>query len=372
MCLDNKGTWQIYCRRCIVGDGVFAPMVSFALSDEERLIQQTAAQLGRQLREEARRAEAEGVPDPLRGRYEEIGFLKLDWPEAEGGEALPFFAKGVVLEALAFGCAAVTLELDRINLCRYLGRGEPAFSPWREALRSSTSPWIYYDAPNRLSRDGNRLQGTIPLVLSPAPQPLAVLKEGSLFLLSEGLRAEPVRPLAFHACGATTVEIEAKVVPAAEGVDERRALAPLWAALSSLLTGIASASYEHARAYTQQREAFGRKIAHHQGVAFILADMAIGVSACRLMWQRSANALATEQGESVTEACAGAFAFNGETALFVTNYGVQLLGGHGYMRDHPVEKWMREARALSLLFGGREQAAAHQEAALLATGGLIP
>lgn len=345
-------------------------MVSFALSDEERLIKQTAVGLAKQLREEARRAEAEGVSDQLRARYEEIGFLKLDWPEAEGGQALPFFAKGLVLEALAFGCAATTFALDRVNLCRYLGSDDEAFSPWREAIGSSTTPWIYYDTHGRLTRDGNRLQGTIPVALCPDPRPLAVLKDGALFLISEGLVTEPVRPLAFHACGAVDIKVETEAPPVAEGLDEASALAPIWAALASLLTGITSASYEHARTYTQQREAFGRKIAHHQAAAFILADMAIGVNACRLMWQRAAHARAKEQGEPLKEACAGAFAFNSETALFVTNYGVQLLGGHGYMRDHPVEKWMREARALSLLFGGKEQAALHQETALLSLGGL--
>ena len=104
--------------------------------------------------------------------------------------------------------------------------------------------------------------------------------------------------------------------------------------------------------------AFGRPIAHHQALAFLIADMASAVDAARLLAWDAAWRL--ERGEDACEPCATAFLEAAEQAMFVTPNGVQILGGHGFMQDYPVEKLMREARVVGLWLGGVD--AAREEA----------
>jgi alkylation response protein AidB-like acyl-CoA dehydrogenase len=87
--------------------------------------------------------------------------------------------------------------------------------------------------------------------------------------------------------------------------------------------------------------------------------MATAVDGTRLLVHEAACAL--DRGEPADALCATAFAEAAEQAMFVTPNAVQILGGHGFMQDYPVEKWMREARALGLLFGGID--AAREDAA---------
>jgi len=116
--------------------------------------------------------------------------------------------------------------------------------------------------------------------------------------------------------------------------------------MAAILCGVSRAAYEHARAYCLERTTFGRVVAHHQGVAFMLADMAIAVEAAWLMVDAQ-HSLAFLQAR--------------ECALSVTVDAVQLLGAAGYVKDHPVEKWMREARELTMSFGGEDAALAEVE-----------
>jgi alkylation response protein AidB-like acyl-CoA dehydrogenase len=100
--------------------------------------------------------------------------------------------------------------------------------------------------------------------------------------------------------------------------------------------------------------AFGRPIAHHQGLAFLLADMAMAVEGARLaLW---GAAVAGGEDDGGARRAAWALAEAAEQALFVGPSAVQVLGGHGFMKDHPVEKWMRDIRTLALLAGGRDAA----------------
>jgi acyl-CoA dehydrogenase len=109
--------------------------------------------------------------------------------------------------------------------------------------------------------------------------------------------------------------------------------------------GLARASYEFALEYTQERKAFGKPVAHFQAVAFTLAEMAMDVDAARWMVWRAARAL--DQGRLGGEV-AEAVAHANESAWRVADHGVQLLGGAGYVQDYPVEKWLRDVKALSL------------------------
>ena len=112
--------------------------------------------------------------------------------------------------------------------------------------------------------------------------------------------------------------------------------------LAAAATGLARAATEYARDYAKERVQFGKPIAEHQAVAFRLADMALRVDASRLLAWRAAAML--DRGERATTEAAMAKLHASETAMYCTWGAVQPLGGWGYSREYPVEKWMRDAK----------------------------
>jgi alkylation response protein AidB-like acyl-CoA dehydrogenase len=112
--------------------------------------------------------------------------------------------------------------------------------------------------------------------------------------------------------------------------------------LGAAAAGLARAALEYAVEYAKSREQFGKPIAEHQAVAFRLADMATRVDAARLLVHRAARKL--DAGDEVTKEAAMAKLFASETAMWCTWAAVQTLGGWGYSREYPVEKWMRDAK----------------------------
>jgi alkylation response protein AidB-like acyl-CoA dehydrogenase len=112
--------------------------------------------------------------------------------------------------------------------------------------------------------------------------------------------------------------------------------------LGAAATGLARAALEYATEYAKTRVQFGKPIAEHQAVAFRLADMAVRVEASRLLvWQA---ARAHDAGREVPMEAAMAKLHASETAMWCTWAAVQILGGWGYSREYPVEKWMRDAK----------------------------
>jgi acyl-CoA dehydrogenase len=112
--------------------------------------------------------------------------------------------------------------------------------------------------------------------------------------------------------------------------------------LAASAVGIARAALEYAVEYARTREAFGKPIAAHQAVGFRLADMATRVDAARLLTHRAARSM--DAGRLVPAEAAMAKLFASETATYVTWAALQTLGGWGYSREYPVEKWVRDAR----------------------------
>jgi acyl-CoA dehydrogenase len=112
--------------------------------------------------------------------------------------------------------------------------------------------------------------------------------------------------------------------------------------LAASATGLARAALEYAVAYAKERRQFGKPIAEHQAVAFRLAEMALRVDASRLLTWRAAQMV--DRGERVTTEAAMAKLYASETAMWCTWAAVQTLGGWGYSREYPVEKWMRDAK----------------------------
>ena len=112
--------------------------------------------------------------------------------------------------------------------------------------------------------------------------------------------------------------------------------------LGASATGLARAALEYATVYARQRVQFGKPIAEHQAVSFRLADMALRVDASRLLVWRAARLL--DAGQRATTEAAMSKLHASETAMWCTWAAVQTLGGWGYSREHPVEKWMRDAK----------------------------
>jgi alkylation response protein AidB-like acyl-CoA dehydrogenase len=123
--------------------------------------------------------------------------------------------------------------------------------------------------------------------------------------------------------------------------------------VAAMAVGIARAAVEYAAEYSRTRVQFGRPIGQNQGVAFMLADMAASVDAARLLTWRAA--WMARQGKPFTRA-EGSMSklVAGETAVRVTEQAIQILGGNGYTREFPVERWHRDAKIFTIFEGTSE------------------
>ena len=113
--------------------------------------------------------------------------------------------------------------------------------------------------------------------------------------------------------------------------------------------GVARAAYEYALDYSRTRRAFGGPIAKKQAIAFLLADMRTKIDAARLLTLRSA--WMHDVGMPMNKEASMAKLMAADTAMEVTTDAVQIMGGTGYMRDQPVEKWMRDAKVFQIWEG---------------------
>jgi len=116
-----------------------------------------------------------------------------------------------------------------------------------------------------------------------------------------------------------------------------------------MAVGVAKASLDYSVDYAKEREAFGVKIAQKQAIAFMLAEMAIEVDAARLLCWEAAWKL-DQEGEPIREVTI-AHRYASDTVMSVTDNGIQVLGGHGFIRDHPVELWARNGRGFATFEG---------------------
>ena len=180
---------------------------------------------------------------------------------------------------------------------------------------------------------------------------------------AEGLTVERhLDKMGQRATSTSAVALDDVVVPAecrlgAEGEGFAIAMATLdftRAETAAGAIGIARAAFEHAADYAKQRVTFGEPIAAHQGIAFILADMATKIEAARLLALRSAWAIDRGWGRDATLHSSMAKRFAADTAMEVTTDAVQVFGGYGYMKEYPVEKLMRDAK-LHQIYEGTSQ-----------------
>jgi len=173
---------------------------------------------------------------------------------------------------------------------------------------------------------------------------------------AEGLRVgDREKNMGLQALPTFGLDLERVEVPASarlggdQGCDVRRILDGGRAALAAVMTGLSRAVLDYCVPYTKDREAFDEPIARKQAIAFMLAEMHIETEGMRWLTWKAASDL--EQGRDASRAARHAHTISAEKSMWIADNGVQCLGGHGYIREHPVEIWYRNARTLGVLEG---------------------
>jgi alkylation response protein AidB-like acyl-CoA dehydrogenase len=328
---------------------------------------------------------AETYPDGLFATLGAAGLLGLPYPEEHGGGAQPYEVYLQVLEELAARWAAVAVAVSVHGLsCHPLATfGTPEQQErWLPAMLagevvgaySLSEPQAGSDAAALACKaervpDGYRITGTkawithggragyYALFARTAPGPGGV----SCFLApgrADGLSfGRPEEKMGLHAIPTTTAHWDGAVIDADRLIGtEGQGLQIAFAALDSgrlgiaaVATGLAQAALDTATAYANERTAFGRRIVDHQGLGFLLADMAAAVDAARATYLDAARR--RDAGREYRRAASVAKLVATDAAMKVTTDAVQVLGGYGYTRDFPVERYMREAKVMQIFEG---------------------
>ena len=315
-------------------------MISFSLDDDERLLASSARSFARGVLRPRLRAheEARKLSDETRRAFHELGLCGMDLPAELGFGGLSLTARALIEEELAAGDLGAAVALDGPGLAGELIRRLGTDEQKRRLL----GPFV--DDPLRRAAlcigDSRALGG--------GSAQLFVLLDRDLRASVAEATAEEDRD-ALGLAEAPPAKLSARAVePLGDARQALRAALVRFAAIDAArATGCAQASFEHALKYAEERQAFGKPIGHFQSIAFLLSDLAIEVEGLRALAWRACRAVDLQQPDAEL-CCAQAAAQARESLQFVTSSAVQILGGAGFVQDHPVEKWMRDARTLAL------------------------
>jgi alkylation response protein AidB-like acyl-CoA dehydrogenase len=346
----------------------------FDLGDDLELIAETARSFARDELFPNQREHERGraVSPVLRATFAEIGLAGLELPEAMGGAGLGALGRVLVNEELAAGDAGAALALDPLASAIYplleFG-GDAAVEEFALPLlrEEGSRAQLVFEADAELSirepgkqgkkeKKAARVSGCVPWVPADRVDLLVVLQRDEALVIRNGIELEQLRGSGLRAAGASELRLNDAPI-AARWRDSQaagRALARARLHAASLLVGVLRQASEFSREYALEREAFGRPIAHHQALAFMITDMRAAVDGARLLLHEAAWRV--DRGFDCEAAAAAAFAEAVDASRQVGPNAVQILGGHGFMQDYPVEKYMREARALGLVLGGIDAA----------------
>ena len=340
------------------------------LDEEQQALRETLHEFSQQvIRPAARSAEsARRVPEDLARQAHEIG-VTAPVPEDFGGggtldpvthciaaEELAWGDPGIAYQLLGSGLAAIVLaeagDDDLKN--RFLpgfAEAEPPSSFVAIGEKVSAGDLESLDT----TIDDDKVSGEKYGVLNASDATVGIVvgrdHEGkqAAVVVDPDSGYEVVKPedkLGLEAAPTSVVRFDGAGTALVQGPQLEKSL--LWSKLlvGALAVGAARASLDYAANYATEREAFGKPIGAFQAISFKVADMAIEVDAARLAVWRAAWKLSRDGGtlSDVAEALGQALT----TAVKCGDDGVQILGGHGYIRDHPVEKWFRDVVTLSV------------------------
>jgi alkylation response protein AidB-like acyl-CoA dehydrogenase len=358
-------------------------MFSFEPTEEQAMLVEAVRRFaGKEVRAAAHDADEEGqLPEELIQKGWQLGLLQASIPEQYGGFGERSAVSGVLAaEELAYGDLAAALAImgpANFALPILIAGSEEQKQRWLPPVVAGD--WQPYTAalieptfgyhPAELSTVAQKKGDTYVLngqktyvpFAAEAPAMVAYANlDGSTaaFILEQGAAGlavgERQKTLGLGALPLYQVTMEQVEVPADARLVEKEPgaeamIASARTAIAALAVGLSRASYEYSLEYAKDRVAFGEPIAQKQSIAFMLAEMITEIEAIRLMVWEAAWKLdeALPAAESAYLALMGA----SDMAMMVTDRGVQILGGHGYIREHPVERWMRNARGIAAFTG---------------------
>ena len=354
-------------------------------TEEQQMIVETVREFAaEQLRPAAHDADAKAqTPDGLLSRAAELGIGAFGIPEELGGfgtersvvtnvlvaEALAHGDMGLAVSVLAPSAVSTVLvqwgdaEQQSTYLPAFTGDQPPVaalalhergalFDPRKPRTRAKRTP------------SGYQLDGVKALVPRAADGELFVVsadlegRGGALFLVeasTPGVTVTPDPAMGLRSAETGLLQLDkVKLPPSAllAGGDQKvlqevvRLSRLGWCALA---TGTGRAVLDYVIPYVNERKAFGEPISHRQGVAFMVSDIAIELEGLRLVTLRAASR--AERGLPYAREVALARKLAADKGMWIGSAGVQLLGGHGYVKEHPVERWYRDLRAAGVMEG---------------------
>ena len=354
--------------------------------DDQKMIVETVHQFAEEiLRPAARAADAAAAyPPDLSAKAAELGVTAIKVPEDFDGiaeqrtavtnalvaEALAYGDMGLALPVLAPGGVASALthwgtaDQQGTYLAAFAGDNVP------QACLAIAEPQPLFD-PTMLKTvavrtpSGYRLDGVKALVPAAADAELFVIAaqlngKPALFIVESdtaGLSVTADRSMGLRAAALGHVELSKVSVPLsarlggddASDSDYSEAIALSRLGWAALAVGTCHAVLDYVVPYVKEREAFGEPIARRQAVAFMCADIAIELDGLRLItWRGAARA---DRGLPFAREAALARKMGSDKGMQIGLAGVQLLGGHGYTKEHPVERWYRDLRAIGIAEG---------------------
>ena len=316
------------------------------------------------------------LPERLIQKGWELGYLQASIPEEFGGFGEHSAVTGVLAaEELAYGDLAGAMAVLAPNLFALpiskAGSSEQkkkylpdiVEGPWRPFSAALIEPDFDFDALDLHTsaietKDGYLLNGEKTYVpYADAAEAMIIYArlgdDTQGFIVRSGTEGlaigERQKTLGIHALPLYSLKLnEVKLekddrLGGLGGHSFEPLLASMQAALTALAVGMSRAALEYAIEYAKDREVFGVKVAQKQAIAFMLAEMATEIEAVRLLGWKAAWQL--DQGNpDASKTAYLALTGAADMAMMVTDRAVQTLGGHGYIREHPVELWMRNGR----------------------------
>ncbi len=354
-------------------------------SDEQQMLRDSVRDFGQQrLRPAAERADAESAAPPeLLAQANELGLTMVGVPEELGGaveersavtsvlmsEALAQGDMGIALACLAPAAVSTALGLwgDADQQAQYLpefvGENVPAAALAVLEPRALFNPFELQTTA-RETNGGYVLDGVKSLVPRAHDSELFIVAaqlegRGPALLIvepgTEGVSVEPEPAMGIRAAATGQLIFENVKLPAQallgegspEVYKECMQLGRLgWCAVA---VGTAQAVLDYVIPYVKDRTAFGEPVSNRQAVAFTVANIGIELEGMRLATYRAASRV--DQGLSFSREVTMARRLCAERGMAIGSDGVQLLGGHGYVKEHPVERWYRDLRAAGLMEG---------------------